>query len=150
MSKNEKPRPTGGTVAQGKGQDSNHNNFTTSTSNLQAIYDLLPEGEARAISSKSLAELVGASSVRELQSRIAVERDQGKLILSTCRNGGGYFRPSPGDDGQAEINRFIATLKARALNTLRALRAARLAQSEIDGQIGLDDLQTAFDVLEVL
>lgn len=113
--------------------------FSTGSNKTQAIFDLLPVGEINAISSKQLADIVGTSSVRDLQNRIADERGQGALILSTCRNGGGYFRPSPGEIGKTEIKRYIATLRARALNTLHILRAAKAALSGLDGQMDLDD-----------
>lgn len=119
-----------------------NSHFTTNIAEVQGIFEILPIGERNAISSKALTEIIGAPSVRELQNRIAVEREQGKLILSTCRNGGGYFRPSPGEIGKGEIERYIATLRARALNTLRVLRSAKaaVATSELSGQIDLDDL----------
>lgn len=117
-------------------------NYSTTSSKNQLIFDLLPIGEGNAISSRDLADLVGAASVRDLQNRIAEERDQGNLILSTCRHGGGYFRPSPGPAGQAEISAFVSTLRARALNTLKVLRAAKAALSGLDGQMDLDDLLT--------
>lgn len=116
--------------------------FTTHLAKEQTIFSILPVGEANAISSRDLSDIVGASSVRDLQNRIAAEREQGALILSTCRNGGGYFRPSPGDEGRAEIERYIATLRARALNTLRILRAAKAAvasDSELAGQIDFEE-----------
>lgn len=107
--------------------------------NNQKVYDLLPQGEDNAISSNVLAQMVGASSVRELQHRVATEREAGALILSTCK--GGYYRPQDGAVGQAEISRFVATLRNRALNTLRALKAARAALSQAEGQITLDELE---------
>ena len=57
---------------------------------------------------------------------------EGKLILSTCRNGGGYFAPSDGALGVAEIRSFIATLNNRAVNTQKALTAARKALGDGD------------------
>ena len=63
---------------------------------------------------------------------IAKERAEGKLILSTCRNGGGYFAPSDGALGVAEIRSFIATLNNRAINTQKALTAARKALGDGD------------------
>lgn len=121
--------------------------FSTGSNKTQAIFDLLPVGESNAISSKQLANIVGTSSVRDLQNRIAAEREQGALILSTCRNGGGYFRPSPGEIGKAEINRYIATLRARALSTLHILHAAKAAvasDSELAGQIDFDEVEGFF------
>lgn len=151
MSETKKTRPAGGTAGAGRGMETKtaceavtFSDFysTTPSANVQGIFDLLPQGEQNAISSKSLAELVGVASVRELQSVIAQERDNGALILSTCRGGGGYFRPSPGDKGRAEIERYIATLRARALNTLRILRSAKaaVATAEVAGQVDMDDL----------
>ena len=51
----------------------------------------LKRGEKNAISSRKLAVLSGFRSERDLQSEIARERAAGALILSACRNGGGYF-----------------------------------------------------------
>lgn len=121
--------------------------FSTGSNKTQAIFDLLPVGESNAISSKQLANIVGTSSVRDLQNRIAAEREQGALILSTCRNGGGYFRPNPGEGGKAEIERYIATLRARALNTLHILRSAKAAvasDSELVGQIDFEEMEVLF------
>lgn len=149
MSETKKARP--GEATPGARQDENAAfgeaafstiNCTTGQPQMQTIFDLLPQGEQNAISSKSLAEIVGAPSVRELQSRVAVERENGALILSTCRGGGGYFRPSPGNEGRAEIEKYIRTLRMRALNTLRVLRSAKeaVARSEIAGQVDMGDL----------
>ncbi len=102
---------------------------------------MLLQGEQNAISSTELVRLTGFKSVRELQNEIARERETGALILSTCRNGGGYFLPSPGEAGRREISAFVATLRARAINTLRALKAAREALEGLDGQVSLDDLE---------
>ena len=42
-----------------------------------------------------------------------------------------------------EIERYIATLRARALNTLRVLRSAKAAvnASELAGQIDMDEME---------
>lgn len=116
-------------------------NDTTSTPNVQSIFDLLPRGEANAIDTKTLVALTGCKSARDLQNRIAAEREQGKLILSSCRHGGGYFVPSQGAEGKAEIAAFVATLRARALNTLKILKAAKEALAEIAGQLDFTDLE---------
>lgn len=107
----------------------------------QRIFDLLPRGENNAIASRELAKMVGCRSVRELQSRIADEREKGHIILSSCRNGGGYYRPSDGPEGQQEIAAFIQTLRARAMNTLVAIKAARKAIEGVEGQLDLDRLE---------
>lgn len=122
-------------------------NFNTDSSKAQAIFDLLPQGENNAIPSKQLAEIVGASSVRDLQNRIAVEREQGALILSTCRGHGGYFKASPGEAGLDEIRRYVNTLRSRATNTFRAFRGAKAAlafDSELAGQIDFEEMEALF------
>lgn len=140
MNTKENPRRLG-EQATGKGLDNlSANRYITEQGNGQAIFDLLPQGEENAVASKVLANMVGATSVRELQTMISSERDNGVLILSTCRNGGGYFRPADGEQGQREIAAFIQTLRARALNTLRAIKAARKALEGVEGQLYLDDL----------
>lgn len=119
-----------------------HGNSSTQQPQRQGYIEaLLLQGEQNAISSTELVRLTGFKSVRELQNEIARERETGALILSTCRNGGGYFLPSPGEAGRREISAFVATLRARAINTLRALKAAREALEGLDGQVSLDDLE---------
>ena len=118
------------------------NDFTTSVSRKQGLIEsLLLQGEENAISSSDLVSMTGVKSIRELQLIIAQEREAGSLILSSCRGGGGYFLPSDGEVGKREIAAFVATLRARALNTLRALKTAREALEGLDGQVSLDDLE---------
>lgn len=117
-------------------------NFTTPQPRKQGFVEaLLLQGEENALPSGELVRLTGFKSIRELQNEIAREREAGSLILSTCRGGGGYFLPAPGEAGQREISAFVATLRARALNTLRVLKAAREALDGLDGQVSLDDLE---------
>lgn len=117
-------------------------NFTTSVIRKQGLIEsLLLQGEENAISSGDLVNLTGVKSTRELQLIISHEREAGALILSTCRGGGGYFLPSDGEIGKRESAAFVATLRARALNTLRALKTARETLEGLDGQVSLDDLE---------
>ena len=90
------------------------------------------QGERNAVPSRELRKWTGLKTNRELQIVIAKEREEGKLILSTCRNGGGYFAPSDGALGVSEIRSFIATLNNRAVNTQKALTAARKALGDGD------------------
>lgn len=154
MNENEKSRPVAGTTGRAESEKIGFGeaNFpipdsSTDSNKAQAIFDLLPQGEANAIRTKQLVKVVGAASVRDLQNRVASEREQGALILSTCRNGGGYFKPSNGPEGRAEIERYIATLRARALNTLRILHAAKAAlasDSVLSGQIDFEEMEALF------
>lgn len=145
MNTNEKSRPlltqeTGQMEMAAFGEAAiSYSHDNTNNSKLQSICELLPRGESNAVSSRTLAELTGCRSIRDLQSRIAIERAQGKLILSSCRRGGGYFLPSQGAEGKAEISAFVTTLRARAVHTLSALKTAQMALKEIDGQCDLWD-----------
>ena len=93
------------------------------------ITDYLPTGKENAIPSKTLAEILGFDTVRELQKAIERERQAGAVILSTCTEGGGYFLPA----NETEIREFIRTLSNRAKNTRRSMESALDA---LDGMIG--------------
>ena len=136
ISKN-KTRPTVGAaerVETGNAVTGNipFNDFNTPKPQQQeSVFSLLPQGEGNAL------------HARELQHAIAIEREAGALILSTCRGGGGYYRPSDGETGKQEICKFVATLASRAINTLRALKAARYELKTVDGQITFDQIEAA-------
>ena len=83
------------------------------------IMNLLPVGKENAISTQELVRLAGCRSARELQERIALERNAGAVICSG--SGRGYWRPKD----RQEIQEFVKTMNARALNTLRAAKSAK-------------------------
>ena len=91
------------------------------------IEKLLRTGKENAIDSHSLADLAGCKSVRELQQVIAAERAAGAVILSSTT--GGYFLPA----NRQEIREFCVTLQNRSENTLIALRSAKKALMEDEG-----------------
>lgn len=95
---------------------------------------VLPKGKEQAISGTDLAMQLGFSSVRALQKDIEAAREIGIIILSSST--GGYYLPGSNE----EIEEFIRTLKARALNTLKTLKHARRYLNETQGQISLDDV----------
>ena len=144
MREQKKTRPAGGTAEQAdqeKRRESGNSQCHSSTGNTCGqddgmIYSLLLEGAENAVTAKELAKMAGLPNVRQLQEEIARERDAGAVILSTCRNGGGYYLPAEGDTGRREIEEYIRTLKSRALNTLRAIRSARAALSDLDRSRG--------------
>ena len=118
------------------------NHYIKSSRHEQGLVSsFLLQGEANALPSSELVRLTGFRSVRDLQAEIAREREAGALILSTCRNGGGYFLPADGEEGQREISAFVATLQSRAVHTLKALKTAHEALQNIDGQVSLSDLE---------
>ena len=92
------------------------------------IVELLKKGRQNAIPSKQLAKLTGCKNVRDLQTLVSQERQQGAVILSTSRNGGGYYLPSDAE----EVREFIRTLDARARHTFLALRSARKYLKELE------------------
>ena len=144
MIKAEKTRSSAATLERAWDNADSRIHYTTPTKRAQvSVFDRLPQGEENAVRATELARLCGFKSVRELQSAVSKERESGALILSTCRGGGGYFRPSPGPAGKREINAFVATLASRALNTLRALKAANRELKTIDGQINFGELEEA-------
>lgn len=108
-------------------------NIITERSGVQ-VKSLLHKGEENAISTKALLRLTGFSTARVLQSVIMREREAGALILSTARNGGGYFLPDDGEKGKHEIAAFAQTLHARAINTIRILKSAKRALDIVEGQ----------------
>ncbi|MCD7981563.1 MAG: hypothetical protein LUF32_04480 [Clostridiales bacterium] len=95
---------------------------------------ILPTGKNNAIPSKRLAYMMGFRTVRQLQEDIARCRADGQVICSSAQ--GGYYLPKNKD----EIREFIAVTEARAANTFAALKSARRALQEYDGQGRLDDL----------
>ena len=111
-------------------------NSNTRGSRPQGIIDLLPVGAENAISTQTLVSLSGCSSARQLQDRIAAERANGALILSATS--GGYFLPDEGEKGRLEMQEYIATLHARAINTLRAAQSAKAALAVLEGQQRMD------------
>lgn len=110
--------------------------YSTDRNNLQGIAALLPCGAENAISTKALVKMTGCSSARQLQERIAAERAQGAVILSSST--GGYYLPAEGEKGRMEIHDYITTLRARAINTLRAVKSAKAVLAVLDGQQRID------------
>lgn len=92
------------------------------------IAEFLKTGKDNAVPSKVLAKKVGCGSVRDLRDLVAKERQRGAVILSTSRNGGGYYLPADAE----EVREFVRTLDARARHTFLALRSARKYLKEIE------------------
>ena len=109
------------------------------------IDPLLPIGKENAITTSELMRISGYRSSRELQKRIAWEREQGAIICSGC--GAGYWRPANRD----EIKAFVRTTEARAFNTLLATQGAKKLLEDLEGQEyfdlrGGDDVGSEKDV----
>lgn len=92
------------------------------------IYELLKKGQNNAMSSEELIKALPIQNKRVMQEIIAKERESGKVILSTTKNGGGYYLPGT----REELTEFINTLSKRAGNTFKALRSAKALLKRID------------------
>lgn len=102
---------------------------------------ILPTGKENAISTNDLTVLMGFSDSRTLQSDIARSRNAGQVILSSTS--GGYYLPC----NDSEVEEFIAVLRARAINTFRALKSAREYLKEDKAQMSFDDMGDFVDEL---
>ena len=102
------------------------------------IYSILPHGEENAVSTRDLIALTGYRTARQLQKQIEAERAAGALILSAST--GGYYLPAAGAAGRIELLRYERTLRNRAINTLRTLKAARRALRELEGQLKMGEV----------
>lgn len=108
----------------------------TSEHNTQSIFQsLLQRGAENAIRAQDLANMLGLSDARTVSELIAREREAGAVILSDSR---GYFLPADGEQGRYEAARFISTLRARAINTLRATKSAKAFLNDLPGQMCVD------------
>ena len=94
------------------------------------VVEFLKKGKQKAIPSKQLAKMVGCKNVWDLRALVSQERQQGAVILSTSRGGGGYYLPGDTE----EVQEFIRTLDARARHTFLALRSARKYLRELEEQ----------------
>ena len=91
------------------------------------VEELLRKGRKNARSHTELCLILNTTN-RELQKKIAEERENGAVILSTSEKGGGYFLP----ETREEIVSFINTLSNRAGNTFKALKSAKALLKKID------------------
>ena len=88
------------------------------------IESLLPVGKENAVTTTELVKRSGCSSARELQQKIAYERNHGAVICS------GSWKPK----NRQEIVEFCRTMDARARNTFAATRSAKRVLKMPEGQ----------------
>lgn len=109
-------------------KNSQQNNNSPSEKRRFPIMDILPVGKENAISTTDLVKITGCTSSRDLQERIALERNAGAVICSGA--GSGYWRPG----NRQEIIDFVRTMESRAKNTLAATVSAKQALQLLEGQ----------------
>lgn len=94
---------------------------------------ILRRGRKNAIPAPDLAYMVGLKSTRALRADIAKARAEGQLICSSTK--GGYYLP----ETRQEIQDFIRTMEGHAKGVFKALRSARAAMQQVEGQISLSE-----------
>ena len=104
------------------------------------VAPLLGHGVGNALQAAALVDALGLKDKRQLRLMIERERAEGALILSTVKGRGGYFLPSADPfRAREEIAAFVQTVHSRAVNSQRALRAARRALRQCAGQLEIND-----------
>lgn len=102
------------------------------------VFEHLPQGAENAISLRDLSAKLGIPE-RNLRAQIVKELEAGYPCLSSCSCHGGYFRPSEGEKGRAEMERFYNQERHRAKSTFRKLRSVKKALAQCYGQINIDE-----------
>lgn len=112
---------------------SQQNNNSLSEKRCFPIRDILPVEKENAVSTADLVKITGGTSARDLQERIAFERNAGAVICSGA--GSGYWRAK----NRQELLEFVHCMDARAKNTLAATRSAKRALQLTEGQFDMED-----------
>ena len=96
----------------------------------------LKRGKRNAISRRELMRLSGIDNERRLREDIAKRRSEGQIICSSFNGkNGGYYLP----ENRQEIEEFLLSMEKHAKNTFNAIKAARKALKQIDGQMVIDE-----------
>ena len=101
------------------------------------IYDIVPQGEETAIPAAEVCRILGVTP-RERRAIAARELNEGLLVLYTTEKPGGYFKPSPGEKGRQEIQRFRARELARLRSFGKKVKVADDILKQCAGQTQLD------------
>lgn len=85
----------------------------------------LMQGHENAIPAQKLCDIIGLSDTRYLRLLVERERQNGALILSTTGQGGGYFLPADGKQGQEEMQRFCSLILSRVSSSMKSIEFIR-------------------------
>lgn len=95
------------------------------------IYELLGDGFENKVTTPELMDRLGLSR-REVIAQVQRERNkEGKIILSTKADGGGYYRPSSVEEMQI----FYRGMRKEALSRLHILTSVRRKIKEKGGEV---------------
>lgn len=109
-----------------------HDSTTRSGTAQSFFQNILPKGAENAVKTAELCRMMGIKDARALRKMISDERALGAVVLS-CD--GGYFLPDDGEKGRLEAAAFIATVTAKGINTIRAVKSAQAFLDGLPGQI---------------
>jgi hypothetical protein len=99
------------------------------------VFSMLPSGEANAVPSRTIAEIMSFPDIRSFRAEIARERRAGALILSSKSSGNaGLYRPANRD----ELARYLSRREREAKAELYTLKATRKALRQLDGQTEIE------------
>ena len=96
--------------------------------------EILLHGERNAVSAVYLVNRLGLKDTRDLRLAVSSARANGQII---CSGKAGYYIP----ETREELKRFIRKMETMATSTLKALKSAREALKQIEGQLSIDDLE---------
>ena len=115
--------------------------FSTAATGGQGgkLWDILPSGETMAVPAADLATLAGYRNTRSLRLAVDRLRARGVPVLASDN---GYFKPSDGPAGIAEIRRFLRRQDARAASNRRTTNLIRarlraIEKAPLPGQVDL-------------
>lgn len=98
--------------------------FSTAATGGQGgkLWDILPSGETMAVPAADLATLAGYRNTRSLRLAVDGLRAKGVPVLASEN---GYYKPSPGPAGVAEVRRFLRRQDSRAASNRRTTHLIR-------------------------
>lgn len=94
---------------------------------------ILPKGKQNAMSTADLVALMNFKDIRSLRADIARSRAEGQIICSSTK--GGYYLPAT----REELKEFTRSMENRAKEIFIALKSARKALREIEGQMEMKE-----------
>lgn len=111
------------------------NTNTALSDNEELILVQIKQGAQNAIIGRELARLTSLPP-RKVRRLIQGMRDASIPILSDMEQGGGYYLPADGEEGERELERFIRQQRAQAFRRLKTVSVIMNPQ-KTDGEINM-------------